>query len=100
MHDISLEWYHDCIRNGIFKIQYCPTHLQVADMMTKTTHDPSTWRSLLRLACLHPGKTPPPEPHTYDGSGTTGRGDMIDGQGNIINAPKKTKRIRATDVSY
>ena len=100
MHDISLEWYHDCVRDGIFTIKYCPTHLQVADMMTKTTHDPSTWRSLLRLACLYPGTTPPPIPESYDGTGTTGRGDMIDDQGNIINVSKKVKRIRATPTHY
>ena len=100
MHDISLEWYHDCVRDGIFTIKYCPTHLQVADMMTKTTHDPSTWRSLLRLACLYPGVTPPPIPESYHGTGTTGRGDMIDDQGNIINVSKNVKRIRATPTHY
>ena len=44
--------------------------------------------------------TPPPIPESYDGTGTTGRGDMIDDQGNIINVSKKVKRIRATPTHY
>ena len=97
LHDISLEWFHDCHKQGIFALKYCPSHLQVADMMTKVTHDPQTWRSLLRLACLFPTTDEPPPFTVYDGLGTTGRGDQIDEHGNIINKVQKVK-IKCLDV--
>jgi len=95
LHDLSLEWFHDCHKQKIFSLKYCPSHLQAADMMTKITHDPQTWRSLLRLVCLFPMTNEPPDFSVYDGIGNTGRGDQIDEQGNITNAPKKLKRVRA-----
>ena len=69
--------------------------MQAADMMTKVTHDPQTWRTLLRLACLFPTADELPSFDRYDGLGTTGRGDQVDTEGNIINAPVKLKRVKA-----
>ena len=48
-HAVNLQWLTECKRRKMYKVKYCKSEDQAADIFTKSTHDSKTWTTLLKL---------------------------------------------------
>ena len=77
-HRVNFSWFTECKKRGLFTIQYCDTKSQAADIFTKSSHDSSTWKHLLKLIChVRSGKSTPLQDYNKKGASVVNKDEAV-----------------------
>ena len=54
---VNIDWLYNAFKDPSTRLRYCPTKLQLADILTKGTFNKQQWADLLNLICIGPRRS-------------------------------------------